>query len=153
MSILGKNTGDWSLEETEKIVSWLEEPINLRQTQKGSGEKKSSWLKSIAALIPTKTESQVTYKFDNLKHAHRDTVHLANSSGWGLDDSNLKDCESSIRASALISVLETSRDPVSKSTYLTETNRLIRSGDEDPPGTETPIVHPYSSSCYISYDK
>jgi len=97
MSTLHKNTGDWSLKETERIVSWLEEPMNLRRTQKGSGEKKSSWLKSIAALIPTRTESQVTYKFDNLKRAHRDTVRLANSSGWGLDESSLRNNESSIR--------------------------------------------------------
>ena len=97
MSIPQKNTGDWSLEETAKIVSWLEEPSNLRRTQKGSGEKKGSWLKSIAALIPTRTESQVTYKFDNLKRAHRDTVRLANSSGWGLDEESLRNSESSIR--------------------------------------------------------
>jgi len=97
MSTPYKNTGDWSLEETEKIVSWLEEPISLRRTQKGSGEKKSSWLKSISALIPTQTESQVTYKFDNLKQAQRDTVRLANSSGWGLDEESLRNSESSIR--------------------------------------------------------
>jgi hypothetical protein len=91
-----KNTGGWNVEETERIVAWLEEPANLRRTQKGSGKKKLSWLKSIVTQIPTRTLSQVTYKYDNLKRAHRDAVQLANSSGWGLDESTLREGMSSI---------------------------------------------------------
>jgi len=195
------------------MVSWLEEPINLRRTQKGSGEKKSSWLKSIATRIPTRTESQVTYKFDNLKRAHRDTVRLANSSGWGLDERSLRNSESSIRgkryiiyvhcqmisivlkelifweyfkivvlekkcpfffrleevwgsrpnvrppisfdsggsfqektaaASTLISVLERSKDSVSGSPNLTETNRSLIYSNADFPVRKIPIVYAYS---------
>jgi hypothetical protein len=92
-----KNTGDWSMEETEQIVNWLEEPVNLSRTRKGSGEKKISWMRSIAENIPTRSETQVTYKYDNLKRAHRDTVQLANSSGWGLDEKSINSGTTSIK--------------------------------------------------------
>ena len=35
------NSSDWSKSEIEQIVPWLEDPIKLRRTQKGSGETKS----------------------------------------------------------------------------------------------------------------
>ena len=53
------NSGDWSKSEIEQIVLWLEDPIKLRRTQKGSGEtkKKKHWISSIASTIPSRSEA------------------------------------------------------------------------------------------------
>jgi len=48
-----------------------------------------------------------------------------------------------VAASALISVLETSKDSVSCSPHLTETNRSLRYRNEDFPVRELPIIYSY----------
>lgn len=83
------NSGDWSKSEIEQIVLWLEDPIKLRRTQKGSGETKKHWISLIASTIPSRSEAQVGYKYDNLKKSYREALRLADQSGWGLGEEDL----------------------------------------------------------------
>lgn len=84
------NSSDWTKQEMEKIVLWLEDPTNLRRTQKGSGETKKRWMNAIASTISSRSEAQVGYKFDNLKKSYREALKLADQSGWGLDEEDLR---------------------------------------------------------------
>jgi len=84
------NSSDWTKQEIEKIVIWLEDPTNVRRTQKGSGETKKRWINAIASTISSRTEAQVGYKFDNLKKSYREALRLADQSGWGLDEEDLQ---------------------------------------------------------------
>ncbi|RPA96671.1 hypothetical protein L873DRAFT_1845261 [Choiromyces venosus 120613-1] len=83
------NSGDWSKSEIEQIVLWLEDPIKLRRTQKGSGETKKHWISAIASTIPSRSEAQVGYKYDNLKKSYREALKLADQSGCGLGEEDL----------------------------------------------------------------
>jgi len=83
------NSSDWSKSEIELIVRWLEDPIQLRRTQKGSGETKKHWISAIASTISSRSEAQVGYKFDNLKKSYREALKLADQSGWGLGEEDL----------------------------------------------------------------
>jgi hypothetical protein len=56
-----------------------------------------SWMRAIADNIPTRSETQVTYKYDNLKRAHRDAVQMINSSGWGLDKESINSGNGTIK--------------------------------------------------------
>ncbi|RPB04661.1 hypothetical protein L873DRAFT_1799034, partial [Choiromyces venosus 120613-1] len=47
------NRGDWSKSEIKQVVLWLEDPIKLRRTQKGSGETKKYWISAISSTIPS----------------------------------------------------------------------------------------------------
>lgn len=84
------NSSDWTKQEIEKIVLWLEDPTNLRRTQKGSGETKKRWINAIASTISSRSEPQVGYKFDNLKKSYREALRLADQSGWGLNEEDLR---------------------------------------------------------------
>ena len=80
------NSDDWSKSEIEQIVLWLEHPIKLHRTQKGSGETKKHWISSIASTIHSCSEAQVGYKYNNLKKSYREALMLADQSGWGLGE-------------------------------------------------------------------
>jgi hypothetical protein len=95
--LMAANNLDWSKDEIEQIVAWLEEPANLRKTKKCSGKTKWSYIKLIAQTIPTRSEAQVGYKFDNLKKAYREAVKLSDQSCWGLGEEHKIDGVSSLR--------------------------------------------------------
>ncbi|KAG0125734.1 hypothetical protein HOY82DRAFT_542986 [Tuber indicum] len=67
----------------------LEDPIKLRRTQKGSGETKKHWISAMASTIPSRSETQVGYKYNNLKKAYREALKVADQSGWGLGEEDL----------------------------------------------------------------
>jgi len=83
----------WTKEEIEKIVIWLEDSANRRRKQKGSGEIKKRGISTIASTISSRLEAHIGYHFDNLKKSYREAVRLANQSGWGLNEEDLKAIE------------------------------------------------------------
>jgi len=60
----------WTQTEQEQLIQWLEDPENLRKTNKGSGVSKKAIISEIAAQIPTKPPVKVSYKYDNLMKSY-----------------------------------------------------------------------------------
>ncbi|KAG0135009.1 hypothetical protein HOY82DRAFT_601315 [Tuber indicum] len=79
----------WTKDETEIIIQWHEDPVNLEKIKKGSGVTKKAVVTEIAALIPTKETVKVGYKYDNLLKSYRAAAKLNSQTGWGLSQQDL----------------------------------------------------------------
>ncbi|RPA97783.1 hypothetical protein L873DRAFT_1790709 [Choiromyces venosus 120613-1] len=101
MSQIPKAHSAWTIEETEALIEWLEEPENLRKMKKGSGVTKKQVVKEIAAKISTKPEVKVGYMYDNLIKSYREAAKLNNQSGWGLSMEDLDEGKKTLREKLL----------------------------------------------------
>ncbi|RPA99557.1 hypothetical protein L873DRAFT_1789500 [Choiromyces venosus 120613-1] len=71
----------WTEDENEQLIQWLEDPVNLQKTKKGSRMSKKMIITKIAIQIPTKPVVKVSYKYDNLIKSYKAAAKLNDQSG------------------------------------------------------------------------
>ncbi|KAL7271346.1 hypothetical protein RUND412_005906 [Rhizina undulata] len=79
----------WTAGDMEKIVLWLEDPVNLARTKGRTRETKSTWMRDLALLFPTRSFKQVYDKFDNYKKAWKEAHNWNKQPGWGVTEENM----------------------------------------------------------------